>query len=217
MPLLLIIGIAPSGAADGDGDGLSLADGLRLGDSLGDSDALGDKLGDSDGDALGDYGHSQKWTMYDIITRMPMVVWSPGRFPGGRKLDGLCQHMDVGPAVLELAGVPVPTSMEAESLLPALRDEPWTGRPHVFAEHCRDGILQEVEFMTMVRSHNWKLVHFLDEPFGQLFDLVRDPGERRNLWDDPAHAVKKRELLDLLREWRIRSAYATREVFQNWR
>jgi hypothetical protein len=31
-----------------------------------------------------------------------------------------------------------------------------------------------------------------------------------NLWDDPAARDKKRELLDVLREWRIRSAYHTR-------
>jgi arylsulfatase len=163
------------------------------------------------GDALSDHGHSQKWTMYDIITRMPLVVCSPGRFPGGRQLSPLCQQMDVGPAILELAGLPVPEGFEAQSLLPALRGEPWAGRPYVYAEHGRDGILRETEFMSMVRSAEWKLVHFLDEPFGQLFDLCHDPEERRNLWDDPAAAHAKQALLDELREWRIRSAWRARD------
>ncbi len=163
------------------------------------------------GDALGDHGHSQKWTMYDIITRVPLIVWAPGRFRAGRRLDALCQQMDIGAAILELAGVPLPESMEAESLLPALKDEPWGGRPYVFSEHGRDGILQETKFMTMVRSREWKLVHFLDEPFGQLFDLADDPGEVHNLWNDPAAADNKSELLDVLREWRIRSQYHTRD------
>jgi len=163
------------------------------------------------GDALGDHGHSQKWTMYDVITRVPLLVWAPGRFPAGRSIDPLCQHMDVGPAVLELADVPIPASIEAESLLPALKGEPWAGRSHVFAEHGRDGILRETEFMTMVRSSGWKLVHFLDEPFGQLFNLVQDPDEVHNLWDDPAVTETKHELLDVLREWRVRSQYHTRD------
>ena len=169
------------------------------------------------GDALGDHGHSQKWTMYDIITRMPLIVWAPGRFQGGQTGDELCQLMDIGPAILELAGVPLPESMEAESLLPALEGQPWTGRSYVFAEHSRDGVLQETEFMTMVRSREWKLVHFLDEPFGQLFDLANDPEETHNLWDDPAAADKKRELFDVLREWRIRSHYHTRDWPEAWR
>jgi arylsulfatase len=169
------------------------------------------------GDCLGDHGHSQKWTMYEVITRMPFIVWSPGRFAGGRQIGALCQQMDAGPAILELAGVAIPPSMEARSLLPALRGEPWQGRPYVFAEHSRDGILQETEYMTMVRSPEWKLVHFLGEPFGQLFDLVNDPQEVHNLWDDPAFVEKRRELLDVLREWRIRSQYHTREWGKEWR
>jgi arylsulfatase A-like enzyme len=170
------------------------------------------------GDALGDHGHSQKWTMYDIVTRVPLVVWAPGRFSGGRMLDGLCQMMDVGPAILELSGLDVPASMEAETLLPALQGaDSWPGRPYVFAEHGRDGILRETEFMTMVRSGEWKLVHFLDEPLGQLFDLVDDSGETVNLWNDPAAWDMKRELLAVLREWRIRGAYRTRSWAHDWR
>ena len=41
------------------------------------------------GDCLTDHGHSQKWTMYEAITRMPTVVWAPQRFAGGRQIDGL--------------------------------------------------------------------------------------------------------------------------------
>jgi arylsulfatase A-like enzyme len=172
------------------------------------------------GDCLSDHGHSQKWTMYDIITRTPVIVWAPGRFGSDRgpvAVDALCQQMDLGPALLELAGVPLPETMEARSLLPALQGEPWQGREYVFAEHSRDGILQEAEYMTMVRSREWKLVHFLDEPAGQLFDLVNDPGEIDNLWDDPNFEEKKRELLDVLREWRIRSAYHTANWGAEWR
>ena len=169
------------------------------------------------GDCLTDHGHSQKWTMYDIITKMPLIVWSPGRFEGGVTRNELCQLMDIGPAILELADVEPHHSMEAKSLLPALNGGEWAGREYVFAEHSKDGILQETEFMTMVRSDEWKLVHFLDEPWGQLFDLVNDPGEIHNLWDTPDHADKKQEMLDVLREWRIRSQYHTRDWVEAWR
>ncbi len=63
--------------------------------------------------------------------------------------------------------------------------------------------------MTMVRSADWKLVHFLDEPFGQLFNLREDPEEFHNLWDDPQAAPQRQAMLDELREWRIRSHYHT--------
>lgn len=179
------------------------------------------------GDCLTDHGHSQKWTMYDLITRMPLIVWKgrqvdlPG-FEPGRRIDGLCSQFDIGPAILELAGLTPPASMEARSLLPALQNKPWTEREYVFAEQVRDGILTGCEFMTMVRSRDWKLVHFLgregDQP-GQLFDLRRDPDELVNLWDSPeaGHQAKKRELLDVLRDWRMRSQLQTKDLFAPYR
>ena len=169
------------------------------------------------GDCLGDHGHSQKWTMYDIITRAPTIVWSPGRFQAGVTIDDLCQQMDLGPAILELAGAEVPETMEAKSILPLLRGEGWSSRDYVFAEHSRDGILQGTEFMSMVRSLDWKLVHFLDQPDGQLFDLTADPDEINNLWHQAEFADKKQELLAVLREWHIRSQYQTAGWAAEWR
>ena len=168
------------------------------------------------GDCLGDHGHIQKWTMYDIINRVPLLVWSPSRFPSGKRLDSLCQLMDIGPTILELAGIKPAADMQAESLLSALTDEDWAGRDYVFAEHPADGIY-EGEYMTMVRNTEWKLVHFVDSPDGQLFNLIDDPGEVNNLWNDPAFSDKKRELLDVLLNWRITSGYQTRKLFDQWR
>jgi arylsulfatase A-like enzyme len=169
------------------------------------------------GDCLTDHGHSQKWTMYDSITRVPLIVWSPQRFPGGRRIESLCQQMDLGPTILELAQAPVPPTLEAVSLLDPLYGGDWLGRNYVFAEQAKDGILTGCEFMTMVRSHTWKLVHFLDEPYGQFFDLRRDPDELHNLWSDAASAEMKQELLAVLREWRIRSQYRTADWVKEWR
>jgi arylsulfatase A-like enzyme len=169
------------------------------------------------GDCLTDHGHSQKWTMYDAITRMPMIVWAPARFEEDRRIDGLCQQMDIGPAILQLAGVEPPATLEARSLLPALEGKDWSPREYVFAEHGRDGILQGTEFMSMVRSRDWKLVHFVDSPQGQLFDLRNDPQEVRNLWDAIEHEPKKRELHDVLLRWRIASDVHTAEWTAAWR
>ncbi len=169
------------------------------------------------GDCLGDHGHSQKWTMYEQIVRVPLLIWAPGRAAPGHAVDGLCQQMDLGPAILEWAGLEPDPGMEAVSLAPALSGGPWAGRDHVYAEHGRDGILQETEFMTMVRNRRWKLVHFAGEEFGQLFDLENDPLEEHCLWHDPGSQAVKQLLLDELREWRIHSAVHTKDWFSRWR
>jgi arylsulfatase len=169
------------------------------------------------GDCLTDHGHSQKWTMYDTITRVPLIVWSPGRYDANKVVDSLVQQMDLGPAILELAGCEVPATLEAESLLPGLTDDEFAGREYVYAEQAKDNILTDTEFMTMVRSKDWKLVHFLDELDGQLFDLQNDPDEIKNLWNDDAFIEKKSEMLAVLREWRIRSQYETADWCADWR
>ena len=161
------------------------------------------------GEALGEHGHVQKWTMYDAVTRVPTVVWSPGRFEADTVSD-LVSLFDLGPTVLDIADAPIDDAMEAESLVPALAgDDDWRGREQVFAEHARDGILRETAFMTMVRTEDWKLVHFVDHDEGQLFDLNADPEETENLWDDPDARDAKRDLLDRLLAWRIESGVET--------
>lgn len=169
------------------------------------------------GDCMGDHGLIQKWAMYDAITRTPVIAWAPGRFPAGTKVEGLCQLFDLAPAILELAGSDVPESFEARSVLPALEGKTWSPRAHVFCEQAGDVNLTGAEFVTMVRSRTHKLVHFKGEAYGQLFDLERDPGEVRDLWDDPAHAHVRRELLDVLRDWLIESNYRTRDWMAEFR
>lgn len=157
------------------------------------------------GDCLTDHGHSQKWTMYDTVTKMPAIVWAPGRAAGGRTVDALCSLMDLGPTILEMAGLDPLPKMAARSLMPAVRGEEFAGRRYVYCESARDVNFTTNDYQTMIRSRDWKLVHFVGENDGQLFDLRNDPDEVRNLWADPACAEKKRELLDALLEWRIRS------------
>ena len=169
------------------------------------------------GEMLHDHGHIQKWTMYEEATRVPTLVWSPDRFESGT-VDDLVSLFDLGPTVLDIADAPVDDSMEAESLVPALEGEAdWSGRDVVFAEHVGTGILTGTRFMTMVRTEDWKLVHFVDHDEGQLFDLDADPDETENLWGDPDVQHVKRELLDDLLEWRIESGIRTADWAEEFR
>lgn len=160
------------------------------------------------GDCLNDHGHIQKWSMYEPSVRVPAIVAGPG-VVSDQRCDGLASLMDLGPTILELAGITPPSWMEAESLVPALRGDSWTGREFVFSEHARDMILQQTALMTMVRDHRYKQVEFVDHADGQLFDLDVDPTEEHNLWDDDAHAVVRERLSGVIARWRAESALRT--------
>ncbi|MBC7237094.1 MAG: sulfatase-like hydrolase/transferase [Chloroflexi bacterium] len=173
------------------------------------------------GDDLSDHGLSQKWSMYDIITRTPLIVWAPGRFQGGRQIDALVQQFDIAPVIMELAGLPVPAHWETESLMPFLKGEGGEGREYVFAEQAGadalTGILFGTGMMTMVRNKEWKLVHYLDNDDGELYDLRNDPGEHNNLWWEAACREKREELLGVLRDWLIRSNLRAGKWCEPWR
>jgi arylsulfatase len=151
------------------------------------------------GDALGDHGLIQKWSMYDCVLRAPLIVSWPGRLRSGSASDRLIQHMDVAPLLLEAAGVKLPDGTHATPLASGLPP----GRRRVFAEHGRDNMYRDIRMVSMLRTAEHKLVHYLDEPWGELYDLARDPGETVNLWDDGAHAAVRRELMDSLVSWRF--------------
>ncbi len=167
------------------------------------------------GDCMGDHGQIQKWTFYEEIIRTPCIFWSKNPdliAGGGRADDGMCQLFDLGPTILELAGCDVPADFEARSLLGAVRNTGWQPRSHVFCEQVADTNLTGTKMETMVRSERWKLVQFMGESAGQLFDMENDPKEKRNLWDDPDHAEIKQDMHDILLTWLMESRYHTR----NW-
>lgn len=169
------------------------------------------------GDNLGDHGLSQKWSMYDTVTRVPAIFWAPGEVKAGQKHDGLCQLFDIGPTILEWAGAALPPACQAQSLVPALRGEAWTPREEVFAEQAGDVTLTGAQLITMVRDKRYKITHIVDSDEGQLFDLEADPQEERNLWNDLAHAEHKQRLLHSLLEWRMRSTVQTMNVMADAR
>jgi len=171
------------------------------------------------GDCLTDHGHSQKWTMYDTVTRVPVIAWSPtNRFLRGATIDDLYSWIDLGPTILELAGIDSPKGFDAISALPAMKGEKTQGRKYVFSEHIRENMMGlDTDFMTMVRDRKWKLVHFAGESFGQLFDLEADPDENINLWNEPDYQVAKHSMLETLREWLISSNARANDWGSDWR
>jgi arylsulfatase A-like enzyme len=163
------------------------------------------------GDCLGDHGQAQKWTMYEQVVRVPLVVWSRRHLAGRGDVPALVQSVDLAPAIFELAGCPVPDWWEANSLGPALRGEPFAGRKAVYCEQGRDVVFQFCDFVSMLRTDRYKFVHFLGEDRGQLFDLANDPHEEEDRWDDAGLRGVREELRMAWLDWRVESGYRTRD------
>jgi arylsulfatase len=158
-------------------------------------------------DALGDYGHIQKWTMYDTVVRVPLIVWSRNLPVRRQRLDDLVQMFDIAPTILESAGLPVPPDFEARSLWPRLSNpqaEP--AYDVVYSELARDHIQTGSEFIIMRRCKRWKLVTYLDDDFGELYDLAEDPAETRNLWGETGLLAVREDLKAQTLRWFMKAS-----------
>jgi arylsulfatase A-like enzyme len=63
-------------------------------------------------------GHSG-WPLMEVITHVPMVISTPDPPPGGQvRVQTLAQQLDFAPTLLELLGLPIPPTMQGESLQP---------------------------------------------------------------------------------------------------
>jgi len=150
------------------------------------------------GELLGDHGLAYKWLMYDPIVHVPLVIRKPGAAKEASLVQDLVSLMDLGPTILEAADLEIPAYMEGQSLLPYLADEPIVARDFVF---CEDN------YQIMMRSTTHKIVYYIGQEAGELYDLRIDPHELDNVWNDPTQAKTKATLVSQLLEWLTTSTY----------
>ena len=142
------------------------------------------------GDMLGNHGLWAKRTFYENSANIPMLLMGTAgdqRVGHHRVDDRLVGWQDVMPTLLDLAGIPIPETVEGMSMVGAAR------RAHFYGEVAEDDMA-----IRMVREQRYKL-HYL--PVGnhvQLFDMENDPHELTNLADSPDHQVVRRKLEEIL-------------------
>jgi arylsulfatase A-like enzyme len=122
-----------------------------------------------------------KQNMYDHSLHVPLIMAGPG-IPHDQKRDSLCYLLDIYPTLCELLGLPIPPTVEGQSLVPAMK-EPGTAIRGTLAFAYR-GIQRAI------RDPRFKLIEYVVEGkrTTQLFDLQADPWETHNLADAPQHA-----------------------------
>ena len=69
----------------------------------------------------------------------------------------------------------------------------------------RDEVHSEFPTTKVIRTANWKLVHYVGASYGELYNLGEDPHELHNLYDDRAYAQVRAEMKSKLVDWLIRS------------
>ena len=150
------------------------------------------------GDWLGDHGLLLKGPMaYEGLLRVGMLFEGPG-VPRGKIVADPVSTLDLPQTFCDYAGTALPREVHSRSLKKLIETD--TAR--------RDFARSEWELrasrcgvdlaLRTVRTRTHKLTLELNTGAGELYDLVDDPGEMVNRFDDPAYAKTRRELVDMI-------------------
>ena len=147
------------------------------------------------GDMLGERGLWYKMNFFEPACRIPLIVHAPGRF-AARRVSAAASLVDILPTLCELAGgraTQYATALDGSSLVPQLTGAAEytesaggtgsAGGGEVIGEYLAEGAIAP---LVMIRRGRYKFVHSPVDP-DQLYDLVGDPDERRNLASEAEH------------------------------
>jgi arylsulfatase A-like enzyme len=165
---------------------------------------------------LGDHGLYDKRFMYEDSIKMPFLVRWPGVVPPGSVQNALAINADFAPLFLDLAGLPIPADMQGHSLLPLLQAGPPPGwRTSFYYRYYHDPGDHNTRAHYGVRTETHKLIYFWKKNQWECYDLVHDPYELKNIYDDPAQAGTvaklKAELYRLKKELRDDDQFADQQ------
>lgn len=120
----------------------------------------------------GNRGHHL--TLYEEVMHVPMVLRAPGLAPAGVRVQASVSLPDVAPTLLELAGLAPWPERSGRSMRPL-----WEGAGQDYTVHA--DLLRPTQGIELLGWREGPQKAIVDGPAGiaRLYDLDKDPGERR--------------------------------------
>ncbi|MFZ2639931.1 MAG: sulfatase-like hydrolase/transferase [Verrucomicrobiia bacterium] len=142
--------------------------------------------------AIGSHGLRGKQNLYEHTFNVPLIFSGPG-IPKDRRVTAQCCLRDLFPTTCELAGIKIPEVVQGRSIVPVLTGKADSVYPHLV------GYFTDTQ--RMIRNDRWKLIWYPKLDRYQLFDLIADPDELKDLATDPRHAETRSDLRAKLEAW----------------
>lgn len=148
------------------------------------------------GEMAGEHGCWWKSSYYEGSAGVPLIARLPGVVPAGTRNPTICNLVDLGATVVEMAGSEELPASDGHSLWTELRGERNASRPEeTFSEH---GPTRGEPPSRMIRRGPWKLFKYHDDTPPVLFNLEEDPQESRDLGTDATFSAVREGLLERL-------------------
>lgn len=147
--------------------------------------------------AIGRHGLMGKQNVYDHSVHVPFIIAGPG-IPKGQTREQLCYIYDIYPTLCERAGLKTPPTVQFKSLNRAIGDAKAEHRDHLYFAF--------MNWQRAIRDARYKLIEYCVDNVRhtQLFDLIDDPHETKNLAENGDHAQKLQALRALLKKEAVR-------------
>jgi N-acetylglucosamine-6-sulfatase len=150
---------------------------------------------------LGEHGNRRgKRLAYEESIRVPLLACGPGVRGRGRVVEEMVLNIDVAPTVVDLAGIPVPETMQGRSLVPLLAGKTvrdW--RSSFLYEYFREDFIPAIPTILAVRTDDWKYITCPGvDDIDELYHLTDDPIEMKNLANSPAYAPRLQQMREEL-------------------
>ncbi|WP_105616827.1 sulfatase family protein [Vallitalea okinawensis] len=157
---------------------------------------------------LGDHGWFDKRFMYEESLRMPLLVKYPEKIKEGLSTEQMVLNLDFAPTLLDFAGVAIPEDMQGKSFRRVLEEkEEEEFREDMYYRYWMHLAHHGVAAHYGIRTKKYKLIYYYGEALGtagsiddstepewEFFDLVKDPCEMYNRYEDEAYSDVIKEL-----------------------
>jgi len=154
------------------------------------------------GDMLGERGLWYKMSYFEDSARVPLIVKGPG-IQQGKRIANAVSHVDLLPTLTDLASSSgaghepdYADRLDGRSLMPLLGGDGKGDRDEAVGEYMGECAASPI---IMIRRGSLKFIYTETDP-PQLYDVVEDPDERKNLAEDPKYAGRVKALTQEVRE-----------------
>jgi hypothetical protein len=153
-------------------------------------------MGDN-GYFLGERQIADKWLMYDLSIRVPLIIYDP-RVQKHLDVEAMALNLDVSATIADLAGLAQPKSWHGKSLVPIVSgNSNNVQRDTILIEHLWER--ESIPPSEGVRTPDWKYFHYVnDKLWEELYNLKKDPRETDNLAKKPEYKKTLEELRNKL-------------------
>lgn len=157
------------------------------------------------GEGLGDHHERRHGQMvYNTTMHVPLLMSLPATFTGNRRIAEPVSQVDVLPTLLEAMNVSAKPATSGRSLIPLITNKKWKAR-HLYGETEEPFRESGWAPLRTVITDRWKYIR-TSRP--ELYDLVNDFGEKKNLVSENGDEVDRfeRELADLENSMHVRES-----------